>query len=391
MAALHGPNAPLWTGGGPGGPTRSGRTALWRRTLDRPVDPVYYARVQVGGLEGALACGQADPSVAPQAEVWPAVSDLLLSVIQGLPEDEVLRLLAAEARRLASADLAWVGGVSSDVPPPAAVRGVGPLFQVRMVGEGPERVLSVTRYAGRPAFSLGELAAVRALAEHVGRAMECERTRRGLERLSVVEERERIAADLHDGVAQMLFVVGLILQEAQEAVHQPDRLRVHLAEALGHVDSSIRDLRHVLFPEPQPPSPSRLSEMLFEVTRAFNLCGRARVSFEVDPGAAALLEARGRCSDVVRAAREAIANAVRHSGAETVQLRLSQEGSDLVLEVVDDGVGFDPGSVPRGAGLGTLPARAVVMAGSCQVETGPGAGTRVRISVPVAGEGTVVG
>lgn len=189
-------------------------------------------------------------------------------------------------------------------------------------------------------------------------------------------ERERIAMDLHDGVIQSLFAVGLSLT-GREAETDTGSLRRCLTDAVTSLDDTITDLRrYVSALRGTPGGPRQLVEDLQAVADQFGVPG-VDISVRVDPWAASLLA--GRAETIVNAAREAVSNAVRHGRPRSVWIALEVEARQIVLEVADDGCGFDPDAAAKGSGLSNLARRAANLGGSLELRSRDGLGTIVRL------------
>jgi signal transduction histidine kinase len=203
-----------------------------------------------------------------------------------------------------------------------------------------------------------------------------------LKRLAVLEDRERIAKELHDGVVQSLFAVGMSLQ-ATEAVAPSEAVRARLEAAVEDVDRVIRDLRNYIFGlGPGGRADLELERALRDLVEEFRRGTDVAIRLEVDPEAASLLA--GKASDLLQLAREAISNAIRHAEAQTLSVAVTQKESEAVLEVEDDGKGFDPSAVRgKGHGLTNLDARARALNGRLDIESEAGSGTTVRVLIPL--------
>jgi signal transduction histidine kinase len=243
--------------------------------------------------------------------------------------------------------------------------------------------LYLTEKLGGEPFSQADEDAVKTLAAQAAVAIENARLYEELERLAVLEDRERIAQELHDGVIQSLFAVGMSLQAAEGMAGDPDSVRDRVGSAVDAIDNTIRDLRNYIFGlRPGAVADRNLAAALEELARGFGEgTGNIRIEHAVDPEVAARLS--GRTSDVLQAAREAISNAARHSGASSIAVRLIRDAHAALLEIHDDGTGFDPGKVAgRGQGLSNLRSRATSMGGRLEIESGP-EGTLIRIRFPM--------
>jgi signal transduction histidine kinase len=209
---------------------------------------------------------------------------------------------------------------------------------------------------------------------------ETERKSRELQRLQVLEERERIAKELHDGVIQSLFAVGMSLQ-GLAAASGDENIARRLEVAVEDVDHSIRDLRNYIFGlRPGILADRQLDQALKEMANEFGARSGVVTVVEVDSKAASQLASRA--GDVVQLVREALSNVGRHGAATTCRVSLRQGDAGLFLEVDDDGRGFDVDMTTWGMGLSNLRERVESLGGVLQVESTPGEGTTVRATFP---------
>jgi signal transduction histidine kinase len=209
---------------------------------------------------------------------------------------------------------------------------------------------------------------------------ETERRGRELQRLQVFEERERIAKELHDGVIQSLFAVGMNLQGVATSSADPETAR-RLEAAVEDVDVAIRDLRNYIFGlRPGILADRQLDQALKELTSEFGARSGVVTVVEVDGDAAS--ELASRAGDVAQLAREALSNVSRHAEATTCRVSLRPGAEGIVLEIDDDGRGFDVGTTTPGMGLRNLRERAELIGGKLEIQSTPGDGTTVRASFP---------
>ncbi len=194
----------------------------------------------------------------------------------------------------------------------------------------------------------------------------------------------RVARDLHDHLGQVLSLLKLHLGSAARADLPPARRTLEIDEALPLVDLALRRLREVC----SDLAPSELADfglapalasLCSAATRASGLAVQSRVDGTPRPLASALQ------LGLFRVAQAALTNALRHAGAAAVQLSLQWQDDALVLQVSDDGCGFDlqAAKAPSQQGLRGMRERMELLGGNLQVEALPGQGTRVRASVPV--------
>ena len=203
-----------------------------------------------------------------------------------------------------------------------------------------------------------------------------------LRRLAVVEDRERIARDLHDGVIQSLFGVGMTLEATSQQADQANAVRASLAASMNAIQSAIEDLRHyVLDLRPGLLADRELHEALDRLAADFQLLSQVVTVLDVDVAvAAALTRSAG---DILQLTREALSNVRRHARATTCRISLARIEDAAVLEIDDDGRGFDPIKVSgHGQGLRNLSERAASLGGRTEISSGP-TGTTVTVHLPL--------
>lgn len=220
---------------------------------------------------------------------------------------------------------------------------------------------------------------IAALAVVGGAAVSNAQIHERLGQLALAEDRERIARDVHDGVIQDLFAVGLGLQGTAARTGEGE-LQEQLVGAVGKLDECISALRGVIFDlrhtEFQSDLVHEARELVEELAEPYT------ASIRFTP-ATALPDLPERSAETVLAMiKESVSNALRHSGAGAVQVSLSATGGMIRIVVADDGSGFDPDNVARGMGLSNLERRAAEAGGTLSIDTAPGAGTRLAIEIP---------
>ncbi|GII63111.1 hypothetical protein Skr01_31960 [Sphaerisporangium krabiense] len=200
--------------------------------------------------------------------------------------------------------------------------------------------------------------------------------------LTVVEERTRVARELHDAVTQKLFSLRLTAQAAASLVHgHPGRALAEIERVERLAGEALAELRAVIV-ELRPAELDRhgLVEALRKHVALLDRLNPETVSFSA-AGEAGDLPAATEVT-VLRVAQEAVHNALRHAGASSIAVRLSMPGSRLTLEISDDGDGFDVDAPVRGLGLVSMRDRAEEAGGALRVSSEPGAGTTVLLEVP---------
>jgi signal transduction histidine kinase len=240
----------------------------------------------------------------------------------------------------------------------------------------------LTEKEDAPTFSDDDQALIETFAAHAALALENARLHERSRELSIVEERNRLARELHDAVTQKLFGVvlaaesgaALLERDIAEAGAQLALARDLAREAMEELRSVIVHLRPVAL------EAEGLAVALGKHVDVLRRAHRHEIALDVKESTpvAAAIEA-----DVFRIAQEALHNALRHARAGRIEVRLRSDPGRLRLTVSDDGIGFDRAAVRvRHLGLTTMAERARAAGGTLEIETAPGAGTTVRLEVP---------
>jgi signal transduction histidine kinase len=201
--------------------------------------------------------------------------------------------------------------------------------------------------------------------------------------LSVLQERARLARDLHDAVAQKLFSVRAKARAAALLVpRDPARATAEIDSVAALAGQAHAELRAVI---DGLASPDLAAGGLIASIRSYAvLIGRTHgTNIRVQAGELPRLD-EPRETVLYRVAQEAISNALRHSGSAEVRVSLRARPRSVVLEVADQGSGFDPASPGGGLGLDSMRERAASVAGTLKISSRLGAGTTVRLTVPLS-------
>jgi PAS domain S-box-containing protein len=201
---------------------------------------------------------------------------------------------------------------------------------------------------------------------------------------AALEERQRLAHELHDSVSQALYGIGLGARTARRLLDRdPRQAGEPLDYVLSLAEAGLAEMRALIF-ELRPDSLkeegliSALTKQIESVRARHSLAVVADLPDEPDVPLV-LKEA------IYRIAQEALTNTVKHARARRVGLRLTDAGEALVLEVADDGIGFaTDGSFPGHLGLRSMRERALSLHGTLDVESTPASGTTVRARIPVS-------
>ncbi|MFG2880603.1 GAF domain-containing sensor histidine kinase [Streptomyces sp. NPDC048337] len=364
-----------------------------------------------------------------------AVSTALLAMSRRLEVRDVLRTIVVSARELLDAEYAALGvpddhgGFAQfvvDGISPEQWRAIGPLprqhgiLAAMLHQDGPQRLADVRqdpRFEGWPSAhpemsdflglpvrdgeeTLGALflankkgphgftdedeELLSLLAQHAAIALTNARLYERSRELTIAEERSRLAHELHDAVSQKLFSLRLTAQAAAALVDRdPARAKGELqqvaalaAEAADELRAAVTELRPAALDE------DGLVATLRTHVHVLDRAHTAHVTFTCD-GVRALPATQEEA--LLRVAQEALHNALRHSGADRVEVTLTRAGGGAVLKVTDSGKGFDPRTVRRAGrhlGLVSMRDRASGVGGRLTVHSEPGKGTTIEMEVP---------
>ncbi len=227
------------------------------------------------------------------------------------------------------------------------------------------------------------------LANSAAIALENARLYAQAERVATLEERQRIATEMHDGLAQALVYLGLKTEQvaelvqarnSQAAIDGLQRIRAAIDQAAHEVRRSIASLQQG--PQPRQALQDRVAKLVGE----FDTDGVPQVDLVVRLQSALLLPTDDT-EQVLRVIREALLNVRHHAQAKHVAVRLEQQGAEALVSVEDDGHGFNPTTPPVDGGshfgLSIMRARAARIGGQLTVDSAPGQGTRVILRWPV--------
>jgi signal transduction histidine kinase len=264
---------------------------------------------------------------------------------------------------------------------PASRNALGPAMAVPLIASG--RILGVMIVSRRPgslAFLDQDLEIAADFAGRATVAMELSATRADRQRMLLMEDRGRIARDLHDNVIQQLFATGLDLQSVAGSIH-PAPAAERVADAVGKIDAAISQIRTAIFALGNRKADERdtIRHRIIDVVNELGsgLAETPRLDFS---GPVDLVVTGDLAHDVLAVAREALTNVVKHATATGVSLRLAAGDGMVSLVVTDNGIGVT--SPRRRSGLVNLETRAAARSGSCELASEPGR-TVLRWSVPI--------
>lgn len=277
---------------------------------------------------------------------------------------------------------------------------LGPGFEIRAtapVKHGDTRLgtLALTCATASPRrLETAELETLSALAIQVGLAIEAARIQDELQELAVQRERERIARDMHDGLAQVLGYVNTKSQAVSHLLSEGrvDEARVQLGQLEEAARSVFGDVREAILNLSGTASSERgVVEALEEYAAGLRGSTGVAIRFEATPEAAAAPLSAATQAEVFAIAREALTNVRKHAHARGVEIGMRRVDGEVVMTVRDDGVGFEADVLSRGPerwphfGLAGMRERAESVGGQVTWRSCPGKGTEVELHVPVGG------
>jgi signal transduction histidine kinase len=256
---------------------------------------------------------------------------------------------------------------------PAVVFPLGPRGEIR-------GVLIVGRRAGREPFAPGVTALVASFAAQAGVALELAARRADAERLSVYEDRERIARDLHDLVIQRLYATGMSLEGTMPLATRPE-VRDRIKNAVDAMDDTIKDIRASIFalqargPSTEPALRTDILALVDELTLALGFTPMLRLGRGLN---AQLAAATGE--QALAVLREALSNVARHAAATKADVTVDVDDGYLTITVRDNGHGIQPGT--RRSGLSNMTQRARALHGDLTISAAASGGTELIWRVP---------
>ncbi|GAA4601989.1 signal transduction histidine kinase [Actinoplanes octamycinicus] len=364
--------------------------------------------------------------LAQRRERWLAAAAEITGVLLGtVHRTEALRLIARRAREVAGAELVLVllheeeharyrievaepeqAGLTGKVlaADSAVVQDFGAerhrlLDDLRTAAEWPgpvpagpalaapltgvERgVLIVSQSAAQAALGTDDAVLLSTFAGQAALALERARAQEERELLAVLEDRERIARDLHDVVIQRLFATGMHLQGAVAAAGRPEVAK-RINDAVDDLDATIRDIRRSIFELRAPVGPSLRGELREAVAAAEPALGFRPELETSGPVDSAVPD--DVVPELLAVLREALSNVARHARAGSARVSVRVADGELFLQVRDDGVGIDP-ALARG-GVVNMGERAADLGGTFEVGPAPdGSGTLLTWHVPLTSD-----
>jgi signal transduction histidine kinase len=261
--------------------------------------------------------------------------------------------------------------------------------------QAPGSFLFLTGADGRAALHADDIDLLENYTGQAAAALENAFLHQQLERAATLEERQRIAAEMHDGLAQTLSYLGLTTDRAAGMLEQGNVAPVleEFERIQSIIERATQDIRRSIASLQSAPEPRRaLGDALALVVDAANRTGGAPVRLADPARAGAIFLSTEELEQITRVVAEALTNARRHAAASRIAVSVARRGKEMNVTVADDGRGFSPD--PQAAsqaghfGLNIMQARAARMGGRLAIDAAPGAGTRITLTWQVAEEAT---
>jgi signal transduction histidine kinase len=266
-------------------------------------------------------------------------------------------------------------------------QGVGTLLIVPLISHGEVNGFLSFRFAEKRDFQAEELEIARALGTQASLAIQLTQLAKTAKRSAVLEERNRLAGEIHDSLAQNFTGITMQLEMAKEVMTERDDGIVSYIERADDLArfGLAEARRSILSLQPMSIKDSSLLESMQILAERSNIPGRLRCTFRSnladDEGLPVVVR-----QDLLRIAQEAISNALRHAKSTVINVSLRLDPPNLILKVEDNGCGFTTETETReGFGFVNMQARAKKLNGSLDVRTAPGRGTSIVVCLPLNG------
>jgi len=230
-------------------------------------------------------------------------------------------------------------------------------------------------------FSSEDEELVSLLAGHAAIAIENASLSDQLRKLAVIEERDRIAMELHDGIIQQIYAIGIKLEIARTTLVHDQKLNDQIVGSTQDLNRVIEDLRRYIQDlKTSVDYTVSLSDQLKEIAESFRRMSQATLTMDLARTFTHLNE--NRVHLIVQITREAFSNIVRHSGATKVSLRLHEISGVIELEITDNGHGFDVSRRGDGHGLPNIQQRATQAGATIRIDSALQQGTKINLTIP---------
>ncbi|MGX1267553.1 sensor histidine kinase [Streptomyces phaeoluteigriseus] len=285
----------------------------------------------------------------------------------------------AQDAPVTSADVAQNDRISAGPP---RFTGLGPAVAVPIgSGDSARGVVLLVREAGGNEFTGKEMAPLKVFAAQAAVAMELAERRRDVEQIALLEDRDRIARDLHDLAIQRLFATGMTLQSAGRFIEHPGASE-RVLRAVDDLDETIKIIRSTIFglrtrgDEAAPGLRARAVRVVGEAAPVLGFAPSVRMEGLLDTHVP-----KETADHIVAVLSESLTNIARHAGADRAEVVLETDGNEVRLTVTDNGVGIP--AEGRRSGLANMAERAAKLGGNMELAGREGGGTRLAWHAPV--------
>ncbi len=361
---------------------RSRRRQAWTRASAAFSGALLSGDVERAVLELAESCVEIHDA-ALVCVVVPDGDELRVQLARGALAEHIQGVTLGRAGTLAGAAIDTGRPVietktrSHDLPVPLDL-GPAMALPLRATPEGIPGAITVARAPGASRFEDDDLDMAADFADQASIALELRRSMIDRQRMNLLDERNRIARDLHDLVIQRLFATGLSLQST--ASHSSElHVRERVIDAVAQLDSTIDDIRTAIFAMSARSTAAlrrRIIDLAGEYSKVLEFSPKTVFAGPVD-----LVSDEELADDVVAVVREGLSNAARHAHARSAEVRVQARNGEMIVTVRDDGVGI-PDHAARSSGLENLRARARARGGAFTAKALAGGGTEIRWAAP---------
>ncbi|MEX0786221.1 MAG: GAF domain-containing sensor histidine kinase [Dehalococcoidia bacterium] len=274
-------------------------------------------------------------------------------------------------------------GLPPNHPPMTSFIGLPILYEGRVAGD----LYLTDKHGGEP-FTEADENVLRTFSAHAAVAIENARLYQQVQDYVVMEERDRIGMDLHDGIIQSLYATGLMLENSLEDLKEaPAEVGPQLQRAIDHLNQTIRDIRnYILDLRPTVLAGTDLAGAVGGLLQELKANSLIEVQLDEEPGACRNLTEE-QTNALFHLAQESLTNVRKHAGATHVTTKLAQRNGVFTMTVTDDGAGFDPAQPGAGQGLQNMRERASALGGSLRVASSPGHGATLTVELPLGAKG----
>lgn len=273
--------------------------------------------------------------------------------------------------------------------PARLVKEEGLVSQVAVPFSGKGRVLGTLTVGNRKRtrFTTHQAELLQSFAHWTAVVVETRKLYEQLQSLALLEERERIGMDLHDGTIQSIYAVALRLEDCAERLSEPssDEVRAGLDKAMDDLNKVLQDIRSYIFDLRPEVLQGDLESALKDLVQSVRVNALIDAELEVEGDLNGALTEEQAVS-LFHIAQEAVSNVSRHAQATSLRLKVTAQSRSVRLETIDNGIGFDleEGRSADGHGLRNMDDRARSLGAHLFLDSALGRGTRVSVELPLA-------